>query len=269
MIRVFFLFVIFHGFQFLNAQSCYGNHPIYYTKMKVYIYQNMSSESAIKGEIPSGESVKVIDSFFGDYGYWKICFGGISGWVKKSLLSYRKTTTPTTDRSNSDVEPEVGFEPFLGQTTNTVNFRKGPSSDHGKISVLSAGANVYVYSKNTINSYYKAIDVGTNQIGWVHKNYVVYVQPIEINENGAFQSTGYISSYDSEITVNNKSSYTIKLVVEEETFELNPHSIKNIKVKPGRKYYIASAPGVIPASGYQSFESNNGYEWEFWVQTTR
>jgi len=260
------------NFDFGN--DCYGDTK-YYTKSTVYIYQDMSTNSAIKTEVPSGEQVTVVSSFFGDNGWWKICYKGTTGHARKSLLSYKRTSTsnkskPKTTVTKTEVEnQDVGFDPFLGQTTSSVNFRSGPSSSDSKIKTLSAGSTVYVYSNKSINNYYKAIDVMTSQIGWVHKNYVKYVQDVDVNEKGAFQSTGYTSSYNSEVSIRNKSSYTIKLVVGEETFTLSPNSTKSVKVKPGRKYYIATAPGVIPASGYQSFQSNNGYEWEFWVQTSR
>ena len=262
------------GLKFGFSQNCYGDYPIYYTNNLVYLYQNMDSQSAIKGEVPKAEAVKVKESFFGNTtGFWKVCFNGTTGYAKKSQLSYKKPSSsikPASSKASLEISvdnQDVEFDPFLGQTTSSVNFRSGPSSGKSKIKALSAGSTVYIYSKKSINNYYKAIDVMTSQIGWVHKNYVKYVQ--DVDEKGTFQSTGYTSSYNSEVSIKNKSSYTIKLVVGEETFTLSPNSTKSVKVKPGRKYYIATAPGVIPASGYQSFQSNNGYEWEFWVQTSR
>lgn len=264
------------GLKFGYSQSCYGDYPIYYTNTLVYLFQNMDSQSAIKGEVPKGKAVKVKESLFGNStGFWKICYNGTTGYAMKSQLSYKKPSslskpkTNTTSTGKNIDKQDVGFDPFLGQTTSSVNFRSGPSSGSSKIKTLPAGSTIYVYSNKSINSYYKAIDVMTSQIGWVYKKYVKYVQDVEVNEKGAFQSTGYTSSYNSEVSIRNKSSYTIKLVVGSETFTLSPNSTKSVKVKPGRKYYIATAPGVIPASGYQSFQSNNGYEWEFWVQTSR
>lgn len=251
-------------------QNCYGDYPTYYTTELVYIYQEEDSKSAIYIDVPRGEGVKVVSSY-GDSGFWKICYKGKTGYAKKSQLSYKETTSvssntaPKTNFTNTDSQ-DVGFNPFLGETTSSVNFRNGPSSNNSVIKTLSSGSTIYVYSNKSVNDYYKVIDVMTSQIGWIHKNYVKYVDDIEVSEKGAFQSTGYTSSYDSEVSVRNKSSYTITLVVGNETFTLNPMSTKSIKVKPGRKYYIATIPGVIPASGYQSFDSNNGYEWEFWVR---
>lgn len=164
---------------------------------------------------------------------------------------------------------DVGFSPFLGTTTASVNLRSDPSLEGTKIKTLSKDSKIFVYSRTAINDFYKTIDIKTSQIGWIHKNYVKYIEDIEVSESGMFQSTGYNSSYNSEVSIKNSSSYTIKLIVGDDTFSLSPNSTEKVAVKPGRKYYIATAPGVIPASGYQSFQSNNGYEWKFWVETSR
>ncbi len=183
------------------------------------------------------------------------------------LLAFVLITNFSLSQNLNSTEQSVGFNPFLGQTSAAVNFRTGPSSSYSKIATLAKGTTLYVYSSETVGGYYKAIDIMSNEIGWVYKTYVMYVEAIEVNESGMFQSTGYSSDYNSEVNVENKSSYTIKLIVDSETFVLSPRTTKKLAITPGKKYYIASAPGVIPASGYQSFESNNGYEWSFWVST--
>lgn len=193
----------------------------------------------------------------------RICNGNESNNNRQSKQSQQLPSITQTEINNQD----VGFNPFIGQVKSNVNFRTGPSQSNSIIKNLSAGTQIYVYSNETINGYYKAIDIMTSDIGWIHKDYVKYIQSADINESGAFQSTGYISSYESEVNIRNKSSYNIKLVVGNETFSLNPNSSRTVNIKPGNKYYIATAPGVIPASGHQEFASNNGYEWEFWVET--
>lgn len=256
----------------VGFSDCSGEAAIYYAKNKIYIYQSMDSESAIKGEISKGERVYVVNSFFGKMtGFWEICFKGNLGYVKKSQLSYEKVSSlparkQATSIINTESNQNVGFDPFLGLTTSSVNFRNGPSVNNNKLSTLSLGTTIYVYSNKTVNGYYKAIDIRTTQIGWVHENYVKYLEDVDVRESGSFQSTGYLSSYNPEISITNKSSYTIKLIVGDTTIKLNPFSSKTVNIKPGKKNYIATAPNVLPSSGYQYFQSNNGYQWEFWVE---
>ncbi|OIQ16911.1 MAG: hypothetical protein BM557_09175 [Flavobacterium sp. MedPE-SWcel] len=269
-ILIFILFTVY----FSNAQTCRGDYPVYYSKGLVYIYQNMSSDSAIKGEIPNGEKVKIISSNYGNVtGFWKVCYNGKNGYAKKNKLSYKKIEKSNTHTSKKNISKlnnqDVGFNPFIGKTTSAVNFRKGPSSEYEIIKLFTKNSIVFVYSKNTINNYYKIIDVETSSIGWVHKSYVKYFQKADINENGAFTNTGYSSTYESEIKIKNKSSSIIKLIIGNETFSLQPESTRTVNIKPGVKHYIASAPGVIPASGEEHFKPNNGYEWVFWIETER
>jgi hypothetical protein len=230
--------------------------------------------------------IKLMDSEIWSYEYSSVTFdaGVVSGYsnISKNLkICSEENRTYNTEpdkidrkissesSQNSVDEQDVGFDPFIGQISSNVIFRTDPSQSSTKIKTLNSGSQVYVYSRNAINGYYKVIDIMTSSVGWVHSDYVNHIQDVDVNQGGAFQSTGYTSSFNSEVKIRNKSSYSIKLVVGDETFTVSPNSSKTVNIKPGRSYYIASAPGVIPASGYQSFESNNGYEWEFWVSTTK
>ena len=217
----------------------YGSSSVTFEKGRVKSYNNWSN------------NLRICDSNEANY--------------QREQPSYDNTPNYSNSTDNSD----VGFDPFIGITTSNVNFRTGPSTSNSRIKTLGQGTQIYVFSNSTKNGYYKAIDIATSQIGWVHKNYVRYIESVDINESNAFQSTGYTSNYNSEISIRNKSSYTIKLIVGDETYTISSYSTKIVNITPGRKYYIASAPGVIPASGYQNFQSNNGYEWEFWVSTSR
>ncbi len=107
------------------GQNCYEGDPTYYAAALVYLYQNTNSESAIVAEVPKGNAVKVKSSSSGSVtGFWYICYKGKSGFAKKSQLSYKKvssTKIESSSSSNSDntsSNQDVGFDPFLGQTTS-------------------------------------------------------------------------------------------------------------------------------------------------------
>ena len=54
-----------------------------------------------------------------------------------------------------------------------------------------------------------------------------------------------------------------RLIIGKEIFSISPNETKSVKLKPGRIHYIAITPGIIPTAGFQLFESNNEYKWEF------
>jgi uncharacterized protein YgiM (DUF1202 family) len=258
--------------------KCYGSGPTYYTTRKLNIYESMSTESAVSGEIPSGETVEVTNSFFGESGWWEVCYDGETGWVKKAYLTRKqpnqKAPTYRDDTDNSsisstDQNTDVGFAPFLAKASSSANFRTAPSTSSSVIRQLPAGTQLYVFSKQDANGFYKVIDIKTGKIGWVSKSLVKWTGEADINYSGAFQSTGSTSNYNSDVIIRNKSSYKITLVVGGEAFYLSPNSMETKSISPGKMYYIATAPGVIPSSGYQTFGSYQGYEWGFWVETRR
>jgi uncharacterized protein YgiM (DUF1202 family) len=268
----------FNNYNYQYTKKCYGSGPTYYTTRQLNVYESMSTESAISSEIPSGAAVEVTNSFFGEHGWWEVCYEGETGWVKKAYLTKKqpiqKTQTYQDDNDNSsisstDQDTDVGFEPFLAKANSSANFRTAPSTSSSVIRQLPAGTQLYIFSKQDANGFYKAIDIKTGKIGWVSKSLVKWTGEADINYSGAFQSTGSSSNYNSDVIIRNKSSYKITLVVGGETFYLSPNTTETKSISPGKMYYIATAPGVIPTSGYQTFGSYQGYEWEFWVETRR
>jgi len=260
--------------------ECDISKPLYYSIRQIDIYEDMSLESAISGEIQKGEKVYITNSFFGENGWWEICYDGKKGWVKKALLS-RKTQNqkPDSTKKINEFENEqvidstgygieVEFNPFLAKTNSSANFRTAPSKKYSHvIRKVLPGTQLYVFSDETKNGFYKVIDIKSAKIGWISKELINKTGNVNINSTGAFQSTGTTSEYESSVSIKNKSSSYITLIVGKESFELNPTTTDIKSISPGKKYYIATAPGVIPVSGYQTFESYHGYLWEFWIET--
>ena len=163
----------------------------------------------------------------------------------------------------------VGFKPFLGTATTVVNMRIEPNTSSTVIRILDESSLLYVYSENSINDFYKVIDVESSNIGWVHKSYVQYMDKVEFSDNDGFISRGTIAGDNAEVVITNKSDYFVKLIVGDDLFQLKPNSTQTVNVQPGMNNFIATAPKVIPSSGRKLFERGHGYEWEFWVVRTR
>jgi hypothetical protein len=206
----------------------------------------------------------------------KICGGQNTNnqeYQNNEVLRYRDNTIQASKpavqhQSNTSINyAESDFDPYLGSTKSKVNLREGASVNYSIIKSLNAESQLYIFSLKTINGFYKVIDIETNNIGYVYKDFVEIIKKAEISESGAFQSTGKTTNYNSEVLIKNISRYNIKLIVNEVVFQLSPKTERNVEIIPGNHYYIASAPGVIPASGNQLFSSNGAYEWTFYVVT--
>lgn len=157
--------------------------------------------------------------------------------------------------------------PFLGYSTTTVNMRSGPGKNYRVLRTLPKKSSIYVFSDQSTNGYYKAIDIASNDIGYVYSSYVAFEKYLEGSKEGVFKDAGSSYSYNTEVLVRNKSARDIKLIVGNNVYEIPRSSNKTLNIPPGSKYYIASAPGVIPASGTQIFESYSKLEWDFWIET--
>lgn len=163
----------------------------------------------------------------------------------------------------------IGFDPFLGTTTSNINFRSGPGTSYNIIKVIPGNSTVYVFSKNDYKGFYKSIDVQSGKVGWLSKDLVKWAKDVDTNSAGGFTSMGETDEYNSELKITNQSGKTITLVIADETYYISPHSTITKFIEPGNKTFTASAPGVIPSSGFKNFDSHNGYDWTFWIETTR
>lgn len=177
---------------------------------------------------------------------------------------------PTLNTNNETLQLEdVGFNPFIGKTSKSANFRTEPYTNSDIITKISTGLPIYIISDKTKNDFYKAIDINTGKIGWISKSLVKWHTKVETNSDSGFYSTGKTTTFESEVTITNKSTSKITLIVGQESIYINPLSTISKLISPGKKYYIATAPGVIPSSGYYEFGSYEGYKWEFWIETRR
>jgi hypothetical protein len=244
-------------------EDCSGE-VTYYTVSKVYIYESMNTNASVLGEIPAGEPVIIESKFFDDHGWWKICYKGSTGHAEKDLFSETNVASEPINPTELSPDNQAGdIRPFLARATTALNFRSEPSRGNTWIKLIPRGAVLFVYSGTKVNHYYKTVEVSTGQIGWAHKNFIKYFQVVKVSKDGAFANNGYSASQYSDVLIKNNSSQATKLLIGSETFSLDPNSVKAVKVAPGRKYFVAITPGVIPVAGYQIFESNNEYEWEF------
>lgn len=258
------------------SKKCLDHGPTYYTTKILYSYEHMNTESAIVCKIPINSELIVTNSFFGENGWWQVCFEGKTGWVNKKYLSINKPESQNLKYNEKESlyntptdfdDANVGFNPFYAITTSKINLRAAPSSSGSVIRILPISASLYVFSNSTVNGYYKVIDQSTGIVGWANIGFLKWNGDISITTDGSnFKSTGSTSNINAEVIVNNKSNYKITLIVNGTTFYIQPNSHLSFTVAAGKSSYVATAPGVSPASGYQVFNSYQEYKWDFWVE---
>lgn len=156
---------------------------------------------------------------------------------------------------------------YLAEVTQSANLRQGPGMDQQIIQLLPISSQVFVYSLISENEFYRVIHVETNLRGYVHKSLVRIIKEVNINPNGVFVESGRSSSEYPELEIYNDTDLKLTLELNNDLFYFIPQERKVIFFKEKYCNYIASAPGVIPCIGNESFASSTKYDWTFYIST--
>lgn len=116
--------------------------------------------------------------------------------------------------------------------------------------------------------WYNVIDIDSGVEGWVHGSLIDIHYTKERKKANIF-TTEKISTIQPEVVIRNDSYKDLTLKVGNNTYVIEKHSEKAMLIDTGTFNYYASAPGVIPAIGEQTFEAGYRYSWRFWIETKR
>ena len=158
---------------------------------------------------------------------------------------------------------------YLGYTTNTVNFRTGPSTSSKIIGTLTSGTALFVESNQKFDGYYQVLNIDTNEEGYVHSSYVTLERELPKNEDGIFTPVGRTASTSPILKIHNNTSLTLSLKLNGDTYVFTPQERRTLTLQRGSYSYRASAPGVLPDYGTEIIQSNYEYEWSFYISTSR
>jgi len=143
----------------------------------------------------------------------------------------------------------------------------GPGADYELIRELPKNSALFIISLMTDNDFYNAIDIETNQEGYIWKEYVDIDQEISKSKTGIFSPKGSYSIYNPEVEIFNNTSKNMTLKLNSVPYKFTPYERRTITIKPGTYNFIASAPGVIPYYGSDYLANNMRYSWEFYIIT--
>jgi uncharacterized protein YgiM (DUF1202 family) len=161
----------------------------------------------------------------------------------------------------------LNAQSYLGITKKNVNFRQGPSEEFSVIKKLKPGAQLFLYSLDTKNEFYFAIEVETNEEGYVHKNFVQVSEEVKKNNQGIFNPIEETEYYNPTIEIYNNTNKTLTLKLNDYRYTFDSHQKRIIELTPGVYDYYASAALVIPDYGTERLQSNYTYSWEFYIVT--
>ncbi len=155
---------------------------------------------------------------------------------------------------------------YLGQTTTTVNFRSEPNTSCDVIDTLFEGTSLFIISTEKVKGFYHALNIHTNEEGYVHGDYVNLIEEIPQNEESIFTATGTTDD-EPELVVFNNTNIHMTLKMNDVLYSFSPHEKRTLKLSPGEYSYRASSSGVIPYHGKEVVKNGMIYEWEFYIVT--
>ena len=128
--------------------SLYDSYPKYETKGRANLREQMSTSSAIVETLPQGASVKVVNSFFGEW--WEVYYDGHRGYMHSSLLTFVSSGETRTTLSGYNFDNSSLYDRYpTYETKSRANLREQMSTSSAIIETLPQGASVKV-----VNSFF-------------------------------------------------------------------------------------------------------------------
>jgi ribosomal protein S27AE len=160
-------------------------------------------------------------------------------------------------------------QPAIAKTTSIAILREEPDQSSHQLRKLKAGETIFLTNKY-IEGFAEIVHIASDTTGWIPISSIStkkkYIPPATVSP-----FVGEVVGQNAPPTavVKNLSNYQITLVIEGESNHIPANGSKTIQPLPGSHPYRASAPGVIPTSGTQNFQTGYRYTWTFWVETHR
>jgi uncharacterized protein YgiM (DUF1202 family) len=156
---------------------------------------------------------------------------------------------------------------YLGTVTQAANLREGPGTNYPVLETLPAGRQVFIYSAEGENDFYKVKVIRTDTDGYISKSLVALGDVLEeAKEDEIFLNLSGRTQGDPRLTITNNTSVRLTFTLNSDKYIFAPQETKTLTVPAGRYRYMASAPLVIPDFGTTNLENNIAYTWVFYLQ---
>ncbi len=141
----------------------------YETNANLNLRSSASTKGSILTTIPKGKSVTYVSK---NGSWFKVTYGGKTGWVSSSYLKAASTAKPVNNTPTPVVKPK---EEVKYQTSANLNLRSSASTKGSVITTIPKGKSVTYVSKS--GSWFKVTYGG--KTGWVSSSYLKGIAPVK------------------------------------------------------------------------------------------
>lgn len=178
--------------------------------------------------------------------------------------NFKPENTTFDDKQKSDLNADTALI-----VSQNANLRDAPSKSSNIIGVVIQENMVVLLDRESKDGWYNVIDIETSKEGWLHQSTLKITLAKNPKQEQLFQAETLSYFTEPEIAVQNASYLNINLKIGNQLIVIPANSNKSLKISQGTYKYYATAPGVFPSLGTQTFNNSNIYSWKFWVVTSR
>lgn len=151
----------------------------------------------------------------------------------------------------------------LGSAKSEINLREGPGL-HFKVAYTVSSSNLLVIlPREPKNSFLEVFDIETNSYGFVAEKLIEIIDTLNFQKQQFFEKSGENERGDVEINMINRTSETLYVWINGNTYSLFPFEKKVLLLDVEEITFFSSAPGLFPVFGKEILKKGNAYRWNF------
>ena len=178
--------------------------------------------------------------------------------------STARPDTPSSSFFLDEADPGVDFATVIA---SQANLRQGPDGASSVLLEVRSSDHLVLLNRTPTGSWYNVLHVDSNTDGWIHGSVIRLVYTRKARPAPVLRAEQVDTYSDPRIELDNKSYKDLNLKVGETIYSIPAYSKRSVTFSSGVHKYYASASGVLPAMGEQTFVVGHRYIWTFWIRT--
>jgi uncharacterized protein YgiM (DUF1202 family) len=151
----------------------------------------------------------------------------------------------------------------LGTAKSEINFREGPGLNYRIVSTIDHSNLLVILPREPLNDFIEVFDIETSSTGYVSENLIGVTDTLMAQKQLFFEKSGSAASGEVEIEMINKTSKTLFVWINKNTYNLSPFEKKVLIMNTEEITFFSSAPGLFPVFGKEILKKGSTYRWIF------
>jgi len=151
----------------------------------------------------------------------------------------------------------------LGSSNSEINFREGPGVNSKVLNTVSSSNLLVILPREPQNGFVEVFDIESSSFGFVYRNLIKVTDTLYFQKQHFLERSGPGTTGDITIELINRTSSSLFVWINKNTYTLNPHEKKDLIFTDEEITYFSSAPGLYPVFGREILKKGNTYQWNF------